>query len=62
MSEEKKISFDLWWILTNKTREVEFPVWMKEIFEVDFKARGCKKEEPKSKYDSALKQFGYQSS
>ena len=59
MTEEKTISFDLWWILTNKSRDEEFPVWMKEIFEADFKARGCKKEEAKSTFDHALKQFGY---
>jgi hypothetical protein len=57
--QEKKISFDLWWVLTNKTREEEFPIWMKEIFKVDFKARGYEKEETRTKYDVALKQFGY---
>jgi len=58
-NEENKISFDLWWIMTNKKREQAFPVWMKEIFEVDFKARGCAKTETKARYDEALKQFGY---
>ena len=59
MTEETKISFDLWWILTNKSREEEFPVWMKEIFEVDFRARDLKKSETRSTYDTALKVFGY---
>lgn len=57
--QEKKISFDLWWIMTNKQREKEFPIWMKEIFKVDFKARGCETKETKTRYDEALKQFGY---
>ncbi len=57
--EEKTISFDLWWIMTNKKREVVFPDWMKEIFKVDFKARGCGTEDTQANYDDALKKFGY---
>ena len=51
MSSEKTITFDVWWALTNKTREVPFKAWMKEIFLKDFLARGCKETDTKANYE-----------
>lgn len=59
MSKEKTMSFDVWWALINKQRDVEFKPWLKEIILKDFLARGCKERDTKANYDKALKAFGY---
>lgn len=53
----EKISFDLWWMMTNS--RLKLRAHLKEIMLADFGARGLSKNELKSKYDEALKAFGY---
>lgn len=53
---DSEISFDQWWILINKVGKLR--PHMKEILEVDFKARGLSKSETKERYDATLKIFG----
>lgn len=55
--EEKKISFELWWMMANK--KMQLPEYLKEVIKVDFKARGANSEETESKYKECLRLFGY---
>lgn len=52
----EEMSFDQWWITINKIGKLR--PHLKEILEVDFKARGLSKKETKERYDEALKVFG----
>ena len=53
----EKISFELWWMMTNSRLKLRSHI--KEIMLADFGARGLSKNELKSKFDEALKAFGY---
>lgn len=55
-SKEKKVTFDQWWMLMNKKRNLK--PWLKEIVWADFKARGVSKMEKEKVFEDALKLYG----
>lgn len=55
--EEDVLSYDEWWMIINK--KIKFRPHMKEIILADFKGRGLSLLETLSRYDEALKLFGY---
>lgn len=55
--EEELVDFDQFWM--SLPGKVQLPFHLKEILKADFKARGLSLKEPMSKYDAALRKFGY---
>ena len=55
--EENTLSYDEWWMLTNK--KLNLRPHLKEIILADFKGRGLTIKENLEKYNKALSLFGY---
>lgn len=56
-AKHEAVSFDTWWNAIAKKLNLQFHI--KEIMWADFSARGLKREDDPTKYNEALKLFGY---
>ena len=54
---DDSVNFDSWWSEMAKVKRL--PIYLKEVVSADFKSRGLNKGDSKSKFDAALKVFGY---
>lgn len=55
--EEAQLSYDQWWMIAQSRAKMR--PHMKEIIWAEMKSRGLSKNETMSKYDKALRLFGY---